>query len=272
MLYLITAILYFSLAWYFWRTTWGSHEGNPPQAWQKFLIVTPLILHAFVLYQSVFINGAVNFNLANAISAILWLTVLIYWLTSFADDLLGLQAVVLPIAGIAAVLPAFSIPSHTLPYTSLPAFKLHFFVSILAYSLFTIAAFHALVMTLIERQLHHKNSAARLPSFPPLLTMEKLLFRIITIAFLLLTLTLASGILFSETLFQKPMPINNKTIFAFISWFIFAALLGGRMIYGWRGRVAIRWILTGFVMLLLAYIGSKFVLEIILHRPAILTP
>lgn len=268
MLYLLTVLLYFSLAWVFWRSNWGNPASGAARSWQKMLIALPLSLHGLLLYQSVFAAGAVNFNLANALSAILWLTVLIYWLTSFADDLLGLQVMVLPIAGVTAILPAFSIPSHTLPYTSLPAFKLHFFISILAYSLFTIAAFQALFMTFIERQLHHK-SVSPLPQFPPLLAMEKLLFRLITVAFLLLTLTLASGILFSEELFQKAMPVNHKTIFAIISWFIFAALLSGRYIYGWRGRVAVRWILTGFIMLLLAYLGSKFVLEIILHRPAI---
>ena len=268
MLYLLTVLLYFSLAGVFWRSNWGSPASGAARPWQKLLIALPLFLHGLLLYQSVFAEGAVNFNLANALSAILWLIVLIYWLTSFADDLLGLQVIVLPIAGVAAILPAFSTPSHTLPYTSLPAFKLHFFVSILAYSLFSIAAFHALFMTFIERRLHHKN-VSPLPQFPPLLAMEKLLFRLIAVAFLLLTLTLASGILFSEELFQKPMPINHKTIFAIISWIIFAVLLVGRYIYGWRGRVAVRWILTGFIMLLLAYLGSKFVLEIILHRPAI---
>jgi ABC-type uncharacterized transport system permease subunit len=98
--------------------------------------------------------------------------------------------------------------------------------------------------------------------------MEALLFRLIHIAFFLLTITLLSGVLFSEQLFGKALTFNHKTIFAVVSWLIFAALLVGRHRYGWRGRVALRWTLAGFGVLLLAYIGSRFVLEIILGRPA----
>jgi len=96
--------------------------------------------------------------------------------------------------------------------------------------------------------------------------MEQLLFRIIAAGFVLLTLTLASGILFSEALFGKPMSFTHKTVFGILSWIIFAALLAGRALYGWRGRVAMRWTLAGFLSLVLAYIGSKFVLEVLLQR------
>jgi ABC-type uncharacterized transport system permease subunit len=96
--------------------------------------------------------------------------------------------------------------------------------------------------------------------------METLLFRIIGAGFLLLTLTLASGIVFSEELFGKAMRFNHKTVFGILSWLIFGALLGGRTLYGWRGRIAVRWTLTGFVVLVLAYFGSKFVLEVVLGR------
>jgi ABC-type uncharacterized transport system permease subunit len=99
-----------------------------------------------------------------------------------------------------------------------------------------------------------------------LMVMESLLFKIIGIGFLLLTVTLISGMLFSEQIFGKPVQINHKTIFSILSWFIYAGLLFGRYQYGWRGQKAIRWTLTGFVLLLLAYIGSKFVLEVILGR------
>ena len=82
----------------------------------------------------------------------------------------------------------------------------------------------------------------------------------------MLTATLLSGVFFSETLFGKAMSLNHKTVFAIISWLIFAALLLGRQLRGWRGRVALRWTLAGFAALLLAYVGSRFVLEIILGR------
>jgi ABC-type uncharacterized transport system permease subunit len=136
----------------------------------------------------------------------------------------------------------------------------------LAYSLFTIASLHVLLMALVERRLHGGSVPPVLRSLPPLLTMEQLLFRIIGAGFLLLTLSLGSGMLFSDEMFGKPLQFTHKTIFAILSWIIFGALLVGRRLRGWRGRIALRWTLTGFLMLVLAYIGSKFVLEVILHR------
>jgi ABC-type uncharacterized transport system permease subunit len=136
----------------------------------------------------------------------------------------------------------------------------------LAYGLFTIAALHAMLMTLMERRLHGGAVSGPFSAMPPLLTMERLLFRVIFAGFVLLTLTLATGMMFSETLFGQAMKFNHKTLFAVISWLIFAALLAGRHFYGWRGRIALRWTLAGFVTLLLAYVGSRFVLEVILQR------
>jgi ABC-type uncharacterized transport system permease subunit len=96
--------------------------------------------------------------------------------------------------------------------------------------------------------------------------METLLFRMIGTAFVLLTVALGTGILFSEEVFGRALTADHKTVFAFASWAIFAALLVGRRIYGWRGRIAVRWTMTGFMLLLLAYIGSRFVLEVVLGR------
>src|SRR5437667_617 len=128
------------------------------------------------------------------------------------------------------------------------------------------AAILAPLMTLMERRLHGGALAGPLAALPPLLTMERLLFQILLAGFVFLTLTLATGIAFSETLFGRAMKFDHKTVFAVASWLIFAALLAGRYLYGWRGRVALRWTLVGFVALLLAYVGSRFVLEVILRR------
>jgi ABC-type uncharacterized transport system permease subunit len=96
--------------------------------------------------------------------------------------------------------------------------------------------------------------------------MERLLFRLIGAGFVLLTLTLGSGMLFSEELLGRPLQFNHKVVFGILSWLIFGALLAGRQLYGWRGRVALRWTLAGFLALVLAYLGSRFVVEVILHR------
>jgi ABC-type uncharacterized transport system permease subunit len=147
-------------------------------------------------------------------------------------------------------------------------------VAMLAYSLFTIAALHAALMTVLERRLHSgklagpagESLAGPWASLPPLMTLEVLLFRILTLGFVLLTLTLATGFVFSEELFGKAVRFNHKTVFGIMSWFIFAALLVGRYGWGWRGRTALRWTLAGFVTLLLAYVGSTFVLEVIIGK------
>jgi ABC-type uncharacterized transport system permease subunit len=101
---------------------------------------------------------------------------------------------------------------------------------------------------------------------PPLLTLERFLFRLVGIGEALLTLTIVSGALFSEELFGKPFRFTHKVVFTLLAWLVFGALLVGRHRYGWRGRSALHWILAGAGLLFLAYVGSKFVLEVILGR------
>jgi ABC-type uncharacterized transport system permease subunit len=146
-------------------------------------------------------------------------------------------------------------------------------IAILAYSSLTIAAFHAVLMALQEAQLHASPGEARgrwlaraIDRLPALLTMEKILFRMIAFGFALLTMTVLSGIVFSEQLFGIPIKWDHKTIFTLLSWILFGLLLAGRFWRGWRGKMALRFTLTGFATLLLAYVGSRFVLEVVLHR------
>lgn len=262
--YFITALIYTLVAADFWRGAKASTSGKSLR-WHSALIAVGLVLHGWLLYGSLFSAG-LNLGFSNALSAIFWLTVLIYWLTDLKHHLHSLQAFVLPPAAFFVLLQAFMPETHLLPYADQPIFKAHLVIAMLAYSLFTFAALHALLMAVAERNLHQKPTLIKLPDFPPLMTMETLLFRVITVGFVLLTLTLISGVMFSELLFHQAMKLNHKNIFTMLSWLIFGGLLLGRFIYGWRGRTAIRWTLSGFVLLLLAYAGSKFVLEILLHR------
>jgi ABC-type uncharacterized transport system permease subunit len=96
--------------------------------------------------------------------------------------------------------------------------------------------------------------------------MERLLFRLIALGFVLLTLTVISGVFFSEQLFGIPFRWEHKTIFTLLSWLLFGILLAGRHWRGWRGKTALTFTLIGFATLLLAYVGSRFVLEVVLHR------
>jgi ABC-type uncharacterized transport system permease subunit len=121
-------------------------------------------------------------------------------------------------------------------------------------------------MAVQERRLHSGQVGGRLGRLPSLVAMDALLFRMVLTGFVLLTLTLLSGILFSEEVFGRPFKMSHKNLLGVISWVIFGWLLVGRWGYGWRGRRAARWTIAGFVVLVLAYAGQKLVLEIILHR------
>jgi ABC-type uncharacterized transport system permease subunit len=228
--------------------------------------------HGVLLAALVFGGGEFRFGFALALSATLWLTVLILWLEGFFVPLRGLQPIVLPAAAVALVLPLV-FPGVVLQAAErgLPL-RLHLLVAILAYSLLTIAALHAVLMAALDRQLHagaagESQAVSRLfRQAPSLLAMERLLFRLIGAGFVLLTATVLSGVLFSEYLFGRALRFEHKTVFALAAWLVFGGLLAGRVVFGWRGRVALRWTLAGFTMLLLAYVGSRFVIEVILSR------
>ncbi|MDH5479752.1 MAG: cytochrome c biogenesis protein CcsA [Nitrosomonas sp.] len=274
--YLAAFLLYTMIGWYFWRNTRDQSSlinddngASVTAPLMHYAMLGPLTFHAITLYQSMFVGAGLSFGLGSAISTIVWLTAIIYWLSGFFHRLQGLQTLVAPVAAVAAIavlLPLVFPSLRPLENTELPAFKAHLLIAMMAYSLLTIAALHALLMTVAEQHLHHPTKQSILNNLPPLLAMEKLLFHIIWVGFILLTLTLLSGVVFSKEVFGQPLTFTHKTLFGFISWGVFAALLAGRHLYGWRGRIAIRWTLTGFITLFLAYIGSKFVLEIILNR------
>lgn len=263
--YLLVFLLYVAVALDFWRPA-QTGQANGCSAWHSPTVAVGLVLHGALLYFSLFSTGGLNLGLTNALSAILWLTVLIYWLANLKLDLHSVQALVLPQAALFVLLQKLLPETHLLPYANQPLFMAHLAIAMLAYSLFTFAAMHALLMMVAERNLHRRHTFLRLPNFPPLIDMEILLFRVIGVGFVLLTLTVVSGIFFTEQLFHQALKFNHKTVFSIAAWLIFGALLWGRSAYGWRGRIAIRWTLSGFGVLLLAYVGTKFVLEVLLQH------
>lgn len=268
--YLLASLLYAAVAAYFWRAPHKQGAGQQadvaPRPWERYAIGVPLLVHGYSLQLTLFAGGALHLGVGNAISAIVGLAVLMYWTASFFYRMQALQALIAPVAALAVLAPAVFPSLHPLAHTELAAFRIHLLIGMLAYSLFTIATLHAALMAVIERRLHGATAPAMFADLPPLLTMETLLFRVIWTGFILLTLTLASGIVFSEELFGKPLQFTHKNLFGIISWAVYAALLGGRQLYGWRGRVAVWLTIAGFILLLLAYVGSKFVLEVILQR------
>ena len=268
-LHFITAACWLALTAVAWQALRVAGNGDSPKVplLEHILLPVGLALHGALLYFGIVTSGGLDLGIANAISLIVWLTVGIYWLGGLAlPGIAGAQRIWAPLAFLAVLLQAAGPSSTRIQYGSEPLFALHFGIAMLAYSLFIVAAVHALVMQAEEKWLRRGTLPPMFRGLPPLLEMEALLFRILTAAFVLLTLTLATGLAFSETLFGRALRFDHKTVFAVLSWLTFGGLLAGRWRYGWRGRTALRWTLTGFVLLVLAYVGSRFVLEVILGR------
>jgi ABC-type uncharacterized transport system permease subunit len=269
----ITAALYalaFGIAWRDIRVLRpnSSHANAPPQSALLFAcLLAGIVLHAVTLFSDLFRGDGLNIGFSHAVSLIAWLAIGAYAIIGRGNRLLTVAAMYLaPLALIAVLLPLL-LPGQRIVHFGGLAFKAHVVVAVLAYALFTVAAIHALLMASLEKRLHAGELPWGLQGMPPLLRLERLLFQLLFVAFALLTATVVSGIAFSEELFGRPFQLNHKTVFALLSWGIFAGLLAGHWRFGWRGLLAIRWTLAGFVLLLLSYVGSKFVLEIVLQRP-----
>jgi ABC-type uncharacterized transport system permease subunit len=244
----------------------GALSRLPPARVARLLVLAAAVLHARLLFDQMFGGGQLRFGFSYALSATALLGVLLYWVESFFFDLDAIYRLLLPIAAVCVLISAFVGPGVAVANAASNAFRAHFVVALLAYATGMVAALHALLTAVAERRLHHAGDIRRAFELPPLLVMERVLFRSIGLAFVLLSVTLISGAFYSERVAQRPLPFSHKTVFALASWLIFGGLLIGRYSRGWRGRTAVRWTLAGFVTLLLAYVGSRFVSQVILHR------
>ena len=259
--------LYFGTAALLWR---GLQSGNPVRGGGArtglfALAAGALVLHAALLYGDLF-QGGLNLGLTSAASLVAWAVALLFLAAALFQPVESLGVLILPVAAATLLLEWLWPTRHlALPGAS-PVQAAHIVISLIAYSLLSIAVVQGLVLGLQERALHRRAAGGFLRSLPPLETMEHLLFRMIAVGFVLLTLTLVSGVFFSEELFGKPLRFTHHIVLSIIAWAVFGVLLTGRRLYGWRGRTAVRWTLAGFTLLVLGYFGSKFVIEILLGR------
>ena len=258
LLHLAAAACYFGAAW----ATWPGRA--LPRAASVTLMAGALVLHGASVVAGVATPEGLDLSLAHALSVVAALTVLVAMATGAIVKLPTIGVVVLPVAAASVLLPLVAPSTHRFSYAGEPWAPAHIAVALLAYAFFIVAAAQALVMTGLEKRLH--RGLAEGAGTPPLLTLERALFRLIAVGFVLLSLALASGLLFSEQMFGRAFQFTHKNVFAVASWVVFGALVVGRWGYGWRGRQALRWILVGTALLLLAYLGSKFVLEVVLGR------
>lgn len=151
---------------------------------------------------------------------------------------------------------------HLQPINEAPGILAHILFSILAYGMITIAVFQSMILLIQDQQLRKRPVSTLIKNFPPLQSMESLLFSYLWAGWLLLSLSLISGWLFLDNLFAQHLV--HKTLLSCIAWLVFGILLWGRHQLGWRGHKAIRWTIAGFFLLMLAYFGSKLVREFIL--------
>lgn len=283
LLHVLSATFYAGLAAYFWNTRWQSGRRAAPRGdlqrpggtrgfrwWERALLAVAVALHALLLAQAIFGSGQFRFGFAHALSMMALLALLFYGAESFIYPLEGMPALVLPPAALSVVLPALFGGALLTDKAHALAFIAHVLIAMLAYAFMAIAAAHAVLMAVAERRLHSRGAGgqelATPAGLPALLTMERLLFQMLGTGFVFLSLTVLSGIMFSEEIFGRALTFDHKTVFGLLAWVIFAVLLLGRAMYGWRGRTALNCTFAGFVALLLAYVGSRFVIEVMLSR------
>lgn len=221
-----------------------------------------LCLHGLALYNSMISPLGVNLGFYSAITLVSAFITLFILIAVWRYPVEILAIILLPIAAITLILNIDGDTSHLLSQESSKALIFHILSSIVAYSILALAALQAIFLSIQNKFLHAHQPGGIIKLMPPLREMEVLLFEIIVVGFIALTISLGSGLAFLENMFAQQLV--HKTILSILAWFVFLILLIGHWKLGWRGRTAIRWTLTGFVSLMLAYFGSKFVLEIVL--------
>lgn len=205
-----------------------------------------------------------NFGFFNTAALVAWIVALLLLIAALGKPVIKLGAVIFPSAALMLGLDLL----HAEPNQPVSphgwAMSTHILTSIIAFSLLNIAALQALLLALQDQQLKSHPPKHFAQSLPSLQAMESLLFQMLSTGVLFLSVSLVTGFVFIEDLFAQHLV--HKTVLSILAWLLFTGLLLGRWRYGWRGQTALCWTLSGFVLLLLAYFGSKFVLELILHR------
>lgn len=229
----------------------------------RWVVLLTWVMHA-VLLVSGFSGAAPHFGFAAALSVTVWLIAAVYAVESHYYPQLTVRWSWCAL-GSAVVVLAQMFPGAPLPTSTSVWLPLHWALGIASYGLFGVAVAHAWFMGRAEERM---RMAADLPSGMPLLTIERLTFRFVGAGFALLTATLFVAFVFRESLYGQGVAIrwDHKTVFSILSWIVFAALMLGRARFGWRGRRAVRMLYAGSGLLFLAYVGSRFVLEVILGR------
>ena len=249
---LVSAALYLVSAWLFARRP-------RPVA---FVVATAAVLaHAAILAGQH--GGGVDLHFFAALSLVAGCVAALCLLVNLARPVAALGIVVFPLAAILLLIDVFVAP-HTQPLPIDWQIKLHVIFSLLGFSVLSVAAVLAILLALQEHALRARRFDGIAASLPPLTLTETLMFQLIGAGFTLLTVAILIGFLFVDNLLAQHL--IHKTVLSLCAWIVFGTLLLGRWRYGWRGRRAVRLTLSGMILLLLAFFGSRFVLELVLKR------
>jgi ABC-type uncharacterized transport system permease subunit len=229
---------------------------HPHQKTTSLLISFAIIAHTLTFTDFWTTNGIV-FGLANSASFVAWLVAILLFLSSISKPVNALGILVYPLVAFSLIFGILFPDTHDkiIPLS----IASHVFLSITAYALLAIAVCQSVLLKIQERHLHTHHINAFIKKLPPLQTMERLLFQSLRIGFYLLTLSLITGFIFIDDFFAQHL--IHKTVLSLIAWTIFATLIFGRKVFGWRGKQAISAIQIGVGLLVIAYYGTKFVLE-----------
>jgi len=206
--------------------------------------------------------AALNLSVLNSLSMVFGMASAITVVSTFRERLDAIAVILLPVTALTVFLTVF-VPESDVPIqTGVIALDAHILISLVAYALLTLAALQGVLLLILHRALHSHQASGWIRRLPPMESVEQLMFRFIATGFVLLTLALVTGFLFLENIFAQHLV--HKTVLSVISWVVFAVLLVGRHVAGWRGRTAVQWTLAGFILMAMAYFGTKIVLEWIL--------
>ena len=223
-----------------------------------------MALHTWVVWHTVFRTEGISLGFFK-VSALIFLVINVACVTSLVRrPLQNLLLAIFPLSALAVLVSTFAPDTMALEQNLTPGLLLHISSSILAYSVLTLAAIQSAALAIQDHQLRQHHMRGVVQILPPLQLMESMLFELLWIGVILLTIAIVSGLVFVDDLFAQHLV--HKTVLTIVAWVLFSTLLWGHYRLGWRSATAVRLTLTGFTLLMLAFFGSKLVLELLLHR------
>lgn len=260
---IIAAVALYCTAWILLVRGARRRVSTPPPLW-TWILAAGILMHGIGIAAQLRIAGGYELSLFKIFSLFLWVTNGLLLVSGLRQPLQNLFAITLPLSVIALLVSWHAPGGKIIPADTLtPGMATHILLSILAYSVMIVASLQAVVLAFQNKRLRERHPGGLVRLLPPLETMERLLFELLWVGQLLLTLVIATGAVMIYNLAAQHL--YHKITFTICAWLIYAVLLWGRHRRGWRGQVAIRWTLAGSACLLLAYLGTKLVLELLLN-------